>query len=204
RILPVCIYYAEMVLSADAEFSDEEAIESIHTVAALTHNHLRSHIACGLYYFMVKELMKADAQVAAENANDCNDLKKKELNEILQSGLDAGFAFYEKFCKDDSWGLEQLGYYERCRNLQDFAKTEVQEIRSSGYVLHTFEAVVWCLINTADFRECLLKAVNLGDDTDTVAAIAGGLAGIFYGYGGIPAEWLDVIVKREWIEELCQ
>jgi ADP-ribosylglycohydrolase len=50
----------------------------------------------------------------------------------------------------------------------------------------------------------VLKAVNLGDDTDTVAAIAGGLAGALYGYDNIPAEWRDTLIRREYIEELCE
>ena len=50
----------------------------------------------------------------------------------------------------------------------------------------------------------MLKAVNLGDDTDTVAAIAGGLAGLYYGYEEIPKDWLVVIKKREWIEGMCE
>lgn len=50
----------------------------------------------------------------------------------------------------------------------------------------------------------MLKAVNLGDDTDTVAAIAGGLAGLYYGYEAIPREWLAVIKRKEWIEDLCR
>ena len=50
----------------------------------------------------------------------------------------------------------------------------------------------------------MLKAANLGDDTDTVAAIAGGLAGLYYGYKEIPKDWLAVIKKREWIEGMCE
>ena len=49
-----------------------------------------------------------------------------------------------------------------------------------------------------------MKAVNLGDDTDTVGAIAGGLAGLFYGYDAIPEDWLAAIQRREWIEGLCE
>lgn len=47
-------------------------------------------------------------------------------------------------------------------------------------------------------------AVNLGDDTDTVGAVVGGLAGLAYGYENIPKEWLDVIVKKDWINKLCE
>ena len=78
------------------------------------------------------------------------------------------------------------------------------EIKSSGYVVHTLEAAVWCLLNSASYEECVLKAVNLGDDTDTVGAVAGGLAGLAYGYENIPKEWLDVIVKKDWITKLCK
>ena len=79
-----------------------------------------------------------------------------------------------------------------------------EEIRATGYVIDSIEAAVWCLITTDSYKECMLKAVNLGDDTDTVAAIAGGPAGLYYGYAEIPKEWLAVIKKREWIEEMCE
>lgn len=60
------------------------------------------------------------------------------------------------------------------------------EIRSGGYVLDTERAALWCLANTSTYADCVLEAVNLGDDTATTAAVAGGLAGIVYGIGGIP------------------
>lgn len=91
--------------------------------------------------------------------------------------------------------------------MTEFAKLPENEIKSSGYVVDTLEAAVWCLLNSKSYSECVLKAVNLGDDTDTVGAVAGGLAGLaglWYGYDNIPKEWLDVIVKKEWIETLCE
>ena len=60
------------------------------------------------------------------------------------------------------------------------------EIRSSGYIVHTLEAALWCLLNTNTYAECVLKVLNLGDDTDTVGAVAGGLTGIYYGTDQIP------------------
>ena len=63
----------------------------------------------------------------------------------------------------------------------------------------------WVIMeNTKSYGECLLKAVNLGKDTDTVAAIAGGLAGLYYGVENIPPEWLEVIARRVWIEKMCE
>lgn len=81
---------------------------------------------------------------------------------------------------------------------------EESEIRSGGYVIETIEAAVWCLITTASLKECLLKVVNLGHDTDTVGAVAGGLAGLHYGADAIPKDWLKVINKKEYIEVLCE
>ena len=74
------------------------------------------------------------------------------------------------------------------------------DIRSGGYVLRTYEAALWCLANTSSFAECVLTAVNLGDDTDTTAAVAGGLAGIVYGCEGIPQEWIASLRGKAMIE----
>ena len=73
-------------------------------------------------------------------------------------------------------------------------------ISSGGYVLHTYEAALWCLANTSSYAECVLTAVNLGDDTDTTAAVAGGLAGIVYGFDGIPSGWVDALRGKDVIE----
>jgi ADP-ribosylglycohydrolase len=59
-------------------------------------------------------------------------------------------------------------------------------------------------MTTTDYKSCVLKAVNLGEDTDTVAAVAGGLAGALYGYDSIQKEWRDTLIKRDYIEELCK
>ncbi len=73
-------------------------------------------------------------------------------------------------------------------------------ISSGGYVLHTYEAALWCLANTSSYAECVLAAVNLGDDTDTTAAVAGALAGIVYGFDGIPSSWIDALRGKDVIE----
>ncbi len=74
------------------------------------------------------------------------------------------------------------------------------EVRSGGYVLHTFDAALWCLANTSSYADCVLAAVNLGDDTDTTAAVAGALAGIVYGADAIPGEWLAALRGKDVIE----
>lgn len=78
------------------------------------------------------------------------------------------------------------------------------EIRASGYCLDALKAALWAVETTTSFQEALLKAVNLGEDADTVGAIAGQLAGARYGYHAIPADWLKVLKRRDDIVTLAQ
>lgn len=81
-------------------------------------------------------------------------------------------------------------------------KTET-EIRGSGYVVESLEAALWCVLNTDGFESAILRAVNLGDDADTTAAVCGQLAGALYGERGIPAGWLDRLAMRREISDLA-
>ncbi|MBE5996104.1 MAG: ADP-ribosylglycohydrolase [Lachnospiraceae bacterium] len=189
RIMPVCLYCYEQQKAG--RMTDEEAISAIHQISGLTHNHMRAKAACGLYYFMVRAILRG------KQAGDIAD--GKSLTELLQKGIDEGFAFY----KQERQSEIALSHYGRLRDLHDFRNQPSSAIRSSGYVVDTIEAAVWCLTGTDSFRDALLTAVNLGDDTDTVGAVCGGLAGLFYGYENIPEEWLAVLRKRDWIESLC-
>ncbi|MBB5016820.1 ADP-ribosyl-[dinitrogen reductase] hydrolase [Chitinivorax tropicus] len=65
------------------------------------------------------------------------------------------------------------------------------EVRGSGYVVESLEAALWCFFHTDSFSAAVLKAVNLGEDADTTAAICGQLAGAFYGEAAIPEAWRE-------------
>ncbi len=95
-----------------------------------------------------------------------------------------------------------MQHYSRLWDLQKFKMLEENEIKSSGYVVDTLEAALWCFLNTTSYKECVLKAVNLGDDTDTVSAVAGGLAGLYYGMDALPKDWLAVFQKRSGLRNL--
>ena len=181
RIMPACLYCS--VMESSGMYSDRDAIDVIHSVGGLTHAHIRSNIACGLYFFMAKYIL----------------FREGSLQERIQEGLTQGFAFYESYLADK----ENLHYYDRLKDLEAFKSLPADKIKSTGYVVDALEAAVWSLITTDSFDQALLKAVNLGDDTDTVGAIAGGLAGLYYGYDSIPEEWLSAIKRREWIEDMC-
>ena len=95
---------------------------------------------------------------------------------------------------DNETTKELFGY------LPGVATWSREKVKSSGYVADTLEAAVWSLSNTSCFRDALIKVVNLGDDTDTVGAVTGGLAGIIYGYESIPKEWLEVLRRKDLID----
>lgn len=183
RILPMAFFAKSM----------EPALRFslVHDVSRLTHGHLRSRMACGFYVEMAAGLLDGlDKWAAYRRAIDaCQDYYGNL--DVLSEQLDEpGEVFAE------------LGVYQRVFDGQIAALPE-EEIRSSGYVVDTLEAALWCLLGTESYEECVLRAVNLGQDTDTVGAVAGGLAGLVYGYDAIPEEWKAAVVKREIIEEMC-
>ncbi len=150
----------------------------ILSVAHLTHAHFISDFACLVYTAIVENLM--------------NGMEKEEA---VTSGVQR--------LQHNIENVSMLTEYSRLPNIQTLQR---EEIKSSGYVVDTLEAALWCFLNTNTYRDCVLAAVNLGEDTDTVAAVAGGLAGIQYGCGGesgIPDEWIAQIPRRDWIKALC-
>lgn len=180
RTLPVCVFVYEM--EKQGKCSSEESMHKIHSVSALTHANRISKIGCGIYHKLVKSILEYKDEMS--------------LMECLKLGVEEAIAYYDK---RNSY-REAFYPYVRLLDLDEFSKLSEPEIKSGGYVVDTLEASVWGLLTTNSFKECLLKVVNLGEDTDTVGAVAGGLAGIYYGYEGIPKEWIREIQAMELIE----
>lgn len=86
----------------------------------------------------------------------------------------------------------------------EYMQKDENQIKSSGYVVHSLEAALWCFWNGSSFEEAVLKAVNLGEDADTTAAICGQIAGAYYGLAGIPAHWLKCLTMGAEIDMLAQ
>jgi len=150
--------------------------ELIDNGSRLTHAHERSRVGCLIYAFVLMHL----------------------LNEPRKDTIDLALRRAECEMCDHP----ELAHYKRIFD-PGFAKIPRSDIKSSGYVVDTLEAALWCLLTTDSYRECVLKAVNLGADTDTVAAVAGGVAGALYGYEAIPQEWLGTLLRRDDITALC-
>jgi len=132
-----------------------------------------------------------------------------EIALLLLKGRNAGQAYSEmkKIVRDftDSKGFnkKELELFERILG-SDIYKMEESTIYATGYVLHTLEASLWCLLNTRSYEDAVLKAVNLGGDTDTTACVTGGLAGLLYGYDAIPKEWVACIARSNDIHDLSE
>ena len=176
RIHPFVMYATATFLKGNEE-GHWLWMECIKRASALTHAHDRSIMGCYIYGYCLSFLLK----------------------EATRESLIAGI----KFAGEDLDYLPEFEHYNRIFD-SNFEKLTIDDIKSTGYVVDTLEAALWCILTTNNYRDCVLKAVNLGDDTDTVAAVAGGLAGALYGYNAIPSEWLDMLKRRDYIEEMCE
>lgn len=179
RIAPMALY---LYNKSGVKLTDSD-LETIHKVSALTHGHVRSQMACGIYVFIAVHML--DGQ---------------QLTDAVRLGLQAAYTFYAQ----QAVFTEEIETYKRLWDLNSFYSLPENAINSSGYVVDTLEAALWCLLNTNTYRDCVLKTVNLGEDTDTVAAVAGGLAGLAYGYNNIPSSWLKQLLRADYIDELCR
>ena len=154
-------------------------IKTIEKYTKLTHAHPRSIVASILYIQLLIELLFKNnlktslkaTKLLFENIFDISHPYRKEYEEHFKE------IFIDNF----------------------FDKKE-SEILSTGYVVDTLKAVIWCLGNSNSFEGTVLKAVNLGDDTDTIGGITGTLAGIIYGLESIPNKWLSKLAAKSLIE----
>lgn len=173
RILPLLFYIKDLPIS--------ERYEITKKVSSITHGHIRSVISCFYYLEFTREILlgKEKFEIYQKLQTEIPDF----LNSLSIDQYE--ISFFDRLLKDD---ISELGEYE---------------ISSSGYVLHSLEASIWCLLNTDNYKEATLKAVNLGEDTDTTAAITGGVAGLLYGFDTIPENWVEQLARKEDIDDLA-
>jgi ADP-ribosylglycohydrolase len=144
--------------------------ERIEKVSTITHGHARSKMACVFYGLVVRQLLLGwQPQAALDSA-------RAEFSGWYERS--AEFSHFRRILEDNLFSLPE------------------RELFSTGYVLHTLHASLWCLLTTQNFNDCVLKAVNLGGDTDTTGCVAGGLAGVLYGMKSIPADWIRQLARK--------
>ncbi|MCR5046300.1 MAG: ADP-ribosylglycohydrolase family protein [Treponema sp.] len=178
RISPLPFYLFQKF--GEEAMRSDETFEIIHNVSSLTHAHPVSLVGCDIYCSVMIEILKGARK-----------------DRILFNALPA-IGDYVHHHSDFS---EALSRYDRITH-RDFIELSENEIKSSGYVVDTLEAALWCFLATDSYRDCVLKAVNLGRDTDTVGCVAGSIAGLYY--GEIPEEWIKAIRNRRLIDRIIK
>jgi ADP-ribosyl-[dinitrogen reductase] hydrolase len=85
-----------------------------------------------------------------------------------------------------------------------FLQKEYSELTGSGYVIESLESALWCFMHSMSFEECVLLAANIGNDADTTAAIAGQIAGAYYGIEGVSSRWLEKLAMKDEIIDIAE
>lgn len=172
RIFPLYAYLRDRPVA--------EWIAPIWQHSALTHGHIRSACCCFLYLRFCHHI------VVRETKEKALELARRELLDFLMA---ANLPIEE---------LDALATLIKA-DFSNLARTQVQ---GSGYVVDCLEAALWSVFNAEDYRTTVLNAVNLGQDTDTTACVAGAPAALLYGVEAIPANWLEALARREEIIDL--
>jgi len=166
------------VLINEDDFKKRKALIQQYTM--ITHSHPRSIVGSIIYIELLLSLYKNNSLELA--LNEVYNLLQNNLQDELHTELNAYSRIFE----------------------ENFLRISDDEINSSGYIVHSLEAAIWSVGHASTFKEAILKAVNLGEDTDTIAAITGALAGMCHQMEGIPTDWLNAIVKKQEIDNLIE
>ena len=158
-------------------YDDKTIVEMIEEISSLTHAHKQSKFACILYSFFIKKLLSTNS-------------KEQALDETID--------YLKNNCREQY--ATEFETYDRILS-KSIIYADKKEIKSSGYVVDSLEAAIWCFMKGECVKDILLSAVNLGDDTDTIAAITGGMAGAFYGVDSIPNRWIQILERKEELAE---
>ena len=154
--------------------SDAELVKDAFDQSAVTHGHLRSKVCCAIYCLWARRILQND-----ENAWD--------------SAIET---FYEIFPEGTP---ENMEYETRI-----FPKDADYEIKGGGYVVESLRAAHWLNENNDSYEKTVKAAISLGDDTDTTACIAGGIAGLKFGFEAIPKRWRENLRGKEIYEPLLE
>ena len=161
-----------------SNFSKKERIMLIDQASSLTHGHEISRLGCQIYCDYLDLLL--------------DSVDKKEAFDLIQK-ID-----YSKY-----YSMSSISEYRRILS-GDLKSLTINEIQSSGYVVHSLDASLWCTLNNDNYEDAVVAAVNLGEDTDTIGAITGSINGIIYGKDNIPKRWMEKLRKREYLENLSE
>jgi ADP-ribosylglycohydrolase len=167
RIAPAALYFYNL--------PNNELYQRIKEISSITHAHFRSVFSCFIFSKYLIEIF-AGTEKRAAFINTISRVKR--------------YANHHAFNQNELKLFESI--LEPGLEFQD-----ENSIESHGYVLATLQASLWCFLTTNTFSEAVLKAVNLGDDTDTTACVTGALAGLYYGQSAIPSAWRKTLAREQ-------
>lgn len=185
RTFPIAFYQC-ITCQVDDEHLDQ-FLTSIHVASRLTHAHEIGLICCGLFALTLREWMF----YRNPSAN---------LLDIAASAFQKSKKTYSMMGGTFSESINNPELFQEPHSLMN---KKAEELPSWGYALNSWNIALWSLLTTHNYKECVLKAVNVGGDTDSNAAVAGALAGIIYGRESIPAEWMNSLLNRALIDQIC-
>ena len=165
RILPLVLHIKDLDI--------DERYEWTKKISSITHAHVRSVMACFYYLEFAKKIIEGK--------------DKFQVYNYLQSEL-------TQYFEQRKINPLEINKFHRLL-VEDISKVDEDNIKSSGYVIDTLEAAIWCILTTNNYKDAVLKAVNLGHDTDTTGAVTGGLAALIYGMDTIPTEWINALAR---------
>lgn len=175
RILPL-IYLLKN------NFDINDRYNKVKEVSSITHAHFRSVLSCFIFVEFGIQIL--------------NEFNKMEAYSKTQE-------IVNKFIIQNSFNPAEIKLFDRILN-NNISDYDINKINSNGYVLDSLESSLWCLLKSTNYSESVLMSVNLGGDTDTTAAINGGLAGIYYGWNDIPKKWINELAKNKEILDLSK
>ena len=149
-----------------------EIIKLTNELSSLTHKHDISKLGCYIYVRYIMFLLDGK--------------NKNEAYELIKT-LD--YSTYDEYA---------ISKYERILK-NDIASYTIDNILSTGYVVDTLECALWILLNANSYKETIIATTNIGNDTDTIGAIAGSMAGIIYAYDSIPTSWIDKLMRKDYL-----
>lgn len=149
-----------------------EIIKLTNELSSLTHKHDISKLGCYIYVRYIMFLLDGK--------------NKNEAYELIKT-LD--YSTYDEYA---------ISKYERILK-NDIDSYTIDNILSTGYVVDTLECALWILLNANSYKETIIATTNIGNDTDTIGAIAGSMAGIIYGYDSIPTSWIDKLMRKDYL-----
>ena len=165
-----------VALYAYSKKLDDISIHKLtNEVSSLTHAHEVSRLGCYIYVQFIICLLKGNT--------------KQEAYKHIQ------------YLDYSAYDMHSLKLYKRILDEQ-IEVQRLDQIKSTGYIVDTLESAMWIFMNAEHYKEAIIASTNIGGDTDTIGAIVGSMAGIYYGFEDIPSSWLDKLQRKDYLMEL--